>query len=122
MGTLVCSERCSFGEIASMGMSQHDCKCSFLLQFEVIWKEKSMCPQHYRAFIISLSDCVTIALKSPFNLCYSVLTSYFVIAFRASISRRLNQEQLTRLFSVLAFHVTNIGTAGQLQTRNSTGT
>jgi len=80
MGTQVCSERCSFGEIASMGMSQHDCNCSFLLQFEVIWREKSMCLQHYSAFIISLPDCVTFAL----NLCHSFLTSYFVIAFHVT--------------------------------------
>jgi len=68
-----------------MGMSQHDCNCSFLLQFEVIWYEKSMCLQHYTAFIISLSDCVTIALKRPFNVCRSVLTSYFVITFHAIV-------------------------------------
>jgi hypothetical protein len=96
-----------------MGMSQHDCTCSFLLQFEVIWIEKSMCRQHCSAFVISLSDCVAIALKLPFNLCHSVLTSYFVIAFHASISRNLNQKQVARLFYVLAFHVTNIGTTGQ---------
>jgi len=118
MGTLVCSERCSFGEIASMGMSQHDCNCSFLLQFEVIWKEQSTCLQHYSAFIISLSDCVTIAL----NLYHSFLTPYFVIAPHAILSRSLNPKQVARLFYVLASHVTNIGTTGQWQTRNSTGT